>query len=355
MSPQSRTREQRDFKDKNLRIFALNDPTAPRINPALAVEIGLSESLILLQIEFWLVTHGIEIDGATWIRRSAPDVQAAFPFLSLSTVKRALDRLENDLSLLFSGNFNPDKRDRTAWYAINPAGFEGLKSIALLDGPPPITAEPELCMAQFDTMQEVNLTPCNGSNWNDPKGRARAASEEIKEEKREECVTPARATPDEFPVAFDAGAEGATNDAPEVAGELTPPNAQDREKSRPPLIDCSSPLHPAFQTPAYFATVRACRIDLDLISDRMRLRCATASRKLAAKYTPDEIEAIGAGCPFERSATPEQLCDFAESWLHPQAEKSAKREVSHARLTRREQLQSDREALLQRNFAARGW
>ena len=57
------------------RIFTLNEPNAPRINPALAKEIGLNESLILLQIEFWISISNNEREGKRWTYQSVRDMQ----------------------------------------------------------------------------------------------------------------------------------------------------------------------------------------------------------------------------------------------------------------------------------------
>ncbi len=69
--------------EKN-RIFTLNEPNAPRLNPALAMEIGLNESLILLQIEFYLGVTASDVkhthEGKKWIWKSTRDWLEVFPF-----------------------------------------------------------------------------------------------------------------------------------------------------------------------------------------------------------------------------------------------------------------------------------
>jgi hypothetical protein len=44
----------KDEQVRQERVFVLNDPNAPRLSPALAIEIGLNESILFLQLEFWI-------------------------------------------------------------------------------------------------------------------------------------------------------------------------------------------------------------------------------------------------------------------------------------------------------------
>lgn len=79
------------------RIFTLNEPNAPRLNPALACEIGLNESLVLLQLEFWIAISNNKRDGMLWTYQSTRDIKAkTFPFWSLDTINRATPRSSKD-------------------------------------------------------------------------------------------------------------------------------------------------------------------------------------------------------------------------------------------------------------------
>lgn len=114
-------------------IFTPNNPTAPRICPELAVEIGLNESLILLQLEFWIRLSGsIQKDGRYWIYESLTDFQGIFSFWSLSTINRAILSLE-EKKLICIGNFNKYKYDRTRWFCLNSTGIKELKTVCLID------------------------------------------------------------------------------------------------------------------------------------------------------------------------------------------------------------------------------
>ena len=96
--------------DRN-RIFVLNEPNAPRLNPALANEIGLNESIMLLQIEFWIAISGKEIDGEYWVYQSETELMNFFTFWSKSTISRVVRSLEKK-DLIRIGNYNKYKYDR---------------------------------------------------------------------------------------------------------------------------------------------------------------------------------------------------------------------------------------------------
>ena len=113
------------------RIFTLNEPNAPRINPALAKEIGLNESLILLQIEFWISISNNERDGKRWTYQSVRDMQEkSFSFWSISTINRAVNKLIDE-GYIIEGNFNKMKYDKTRWFALNFETLNELESISI--------------------------------------------------------------------------------------------------------------------------------------------------------------------------------------------------------------------------------
>jgi hypothetical protein len=113
------------------RILVVNDPHGMRISAELAAEIGLPESLILLQLEFLISIANNERDGRYWTYQTLSDLQERyFKFWSISTLSRAIKRLV-ELDLLIVGNFNRVGFDRTQWFAINEAGVERLSSIGL--------------------------------------------------------------------------------------------------------------------------------------------------------------------------------------------------------------------------------
>lgn len=116
------------FEDN--RLFVLNDSHAPRLSPALAQEIGLNESILFLQLEFLIAVRGVLIQNRTWIKMSVRDLVDEFPFLSSSTINRALQSLINR-QLLIAEDFNEAKYDKTRWFSINLEAAAKLQSIAV--------------------------------------------------------------------------------------------------------------------------------------------------------------------------------------------------------------------------------
>jgi len=113
------------------RLLVLNEPLSPRLSPALAKEIGLNESILFLQLEFLIAVSNHEHDDKRWTYQSQRGLQEIFPFWSTATIHRAVKSLEEQ-ELIFIGNYNKRKADRTRWFAINPAGVARLQSISLL-------------------------------------------------------------------------------------------------------------------------------------------------------------------------------------------------------------------------------
>ncbi|MDE9565475.1 conserved phage C-terminal domain-containing protein [Xenorhabdus bovienii] len=141
--------------------------------PELAMRLGLNEAIILQQIQYWLTetSSGIEVNGCRWIYNSVEKWQEQFPFLSASTIKRALANLKK-LGVLQIEQINKSNHDRTNYYAIN---YEH----ALLAGKVKVTPsndEKENNRAgQNDLIDKRKLrrsngsecTVLNGSNWPD--------------------------------------------------------------------------------------------------------------------------------------------------------------------------------------------
>jgi len=110
------------------RVFTLNEPNAPRLNPALAAEIGLNESILFLQLEFLIAICHHEYDGKRWTYQSVTDLERIFPFWSRATINRTIHSLETH-DLISVGNFNKAKYDRTRWFAMNMERAAKLKSL----------------------------------------------------------------------------------------------------------------------------------------------------------------------------------------------------------------------------------
>lgn len=140
------------FNEK--RLFVLNNPYAPRLCPALAAEIGLNESIILLQLEFLIVTLGTHRDGRRWYRWSVRDINQRFPFLSIATINRTVQSLEFQGLIYTTRRFNEKKYDKTRWFALNLERASELKSIMLAQLPE-ATAQNETARQKPTTQHEM--------------------------------------------------------------------------------------------------------------------------------------------------------------------------------------------------------
>lgn len=116
---------------KHQRLFIINDPTMLRVIPSLAEEIGLNESIVLLQIEYWISISNNEMEGRKWTYQSVRDMhEKAFPFWGKSTIHRTIRNLV-DMGYLVEDNFNKKKYDKTGWYALGDK-ISNLKSVSLI-------------------------------------------------------------------------------------------------------------------------------------------------------------------------------------------------------------------------------
>jgi len=139
---------------KRKRLFLLNDQTAPRINTELACEIGLNESIVLLQFEFWQSISEHFYEDKYWFYNSMQEIRETFKFWSVETVKRTVGTIVNR-GYVHTGNFNKSKMDRTMWYSLNFEELAKLKSIKI-DG----LSQQENVMIS----DSVKLTQCTVSN-----------------------------------------------------------------------------------------------------------------------------------------------------------------------------------------------
>lgn len=116
---------------RRLRFFVLNEAQTAVINRALAQEIGLIESVLLMQIEFLISISSNERDGRYWTYQSLANLHNEyFPYWSKATLGRAMQKLV-ELELVTVGNYNRSKIDRTPWYTLNPEGLARLRSLRL--------------------------------------------------------------------------------------------------------------------------------------------------------------------------------------------------------------------------------
>jgi hypothetical protein len=92
------------------------------IQPKVAKILGRSAALLLQQIHYWLSVSndkiGKIIDGEKWIYNSAQDWTDQLQIFSLSTIKRAINKLKS-LDLIKTAKLSKKKSDQTNWYTIN--------------------------------------------------------------------------------------------------------------------------------------------------------------------------------------------------------------------------------------------
>jgi DnaD/phage-associated family protein len=86
--------------------------------PTLASSIGMNESIILQQMQYWILRTSNHRDGYKWVYNTYEDWAKQFPFWSVTTIRRAITKLEN-LGILVTGNYNQLKLDKTKWYRID--------------------------------------------------------------------------------------------------------------------------------------------------------------------------------------------------------------------------------------------
>jgi len=124
--------------------YLLRNKPSISIDPELATLVGLHEAIILQQIHYWLQineeTQKNHKDGRYWTYNTYEKWHDQFPFFSVSTIKRTINKLEKQ-GLLFSGNYNKMGFDQTKWYTIN---YDKLNSL--------------LPLVQIDTMEEITLS-----------------------------------------------------------------------------------------------------------------------------------------------------------------------------------------------------
>lgn len=117
-------------KHSENRLLVINNPNSPRLSPELAAEIGLNESILFLQLEFWIAISNNDRDGRKWCYKSSRDIESIFPFWSNSTVDRIVNSLV-DKNLITVGNYNKHAHDKTRWFSINLIEAAKLESISV--------------------------------------------------------------------------------------------------------------------------------------------------------------------------------------------------------------------------------
>ncbi len=121
-------------KKKFVSEIVPNGDTILRVYPPLAAEIGLNESILLLQFEFWLgITKEDKKhmhDGRKWVWKSVRDIQSCLMCWSRGTVNNVLRNLvKQGLLIKADKNYNQAAYDRTDWFAMDWTNIWKLKSM----------------------------------------------------------------------------------------------------------------------------------------------------------------------------------------------------------------------------------
>ncbi|HBC7444061.1 conserved phage C-terminal domain-containing protein [Morganella morganii subsp. morganii] len=135
------------------------------IIPELAVRLGVSEAIVLQQVQYWLndTASGVEIDGRRWIYNTIDQWKEQFPFYSEKTIKRAFTNLKT-LGVLNVEQLKKASHDRTNYYSINhehPLLSDGVKMSSPNGSKCPHRA------GQNDHVEEVSMNSSNGSDCPD--------------------------------------------------------------------------------------------------------------------------------------------------------------------------------------------
>jgi hypothetical protein len=116
-------------KAKQSGVFIRNNPAAPQLCPELAKEIGLNESILLLQLEYWLTRQGeLRDDGYVWVRKPIHEIRETFGFWSVGTVNAIIEALCRKGYVVAAGlDGSPGRSGR--WLRLNTESLATLKSI----------------------------------------------------------------------------------------------------------------------------------------------------------------------------------------------------------------------------------
>lgn len=82
---------------------------------------GMEAAVILHNLRFWLqknaANHKHAYDDYYWTYNSATAFAELFPYMTANQIQKILKKLEAK-GVIFSGNYNKDKLDRTKWYTL---------------------------------------------------------------------------------------------------------------------------------------------------------------------------------------------------------------------------------------------
>ena len=91
---------------------------------------GLHEAVIFSHVLFWIKHNRAKgrepRNGRFWMYQSVAKMAEELGYLSPKQIRTALNNLVN-AGVLVVGEFNKDRRDRTAWYSFSDRWFDILR------------------------------------------------------------------------------------------------------------------------------------------------------------------------------------------------------------------------------------
>lgn len=117
-------------KDQESQKLCIPSRESHSFDTGIAAAISLEAAIIYNHIAYWIrqnAARGINFyDGRTWTYETSDYIFSFLPYLSKDRIVRALRDLV-DHGVLLKGNYNKNKFDKTAWYALNDQ-FEKTKN-----------------------------------------------------------------------------------------------------------------------------------------------------------------------------------------------------------------------------------
>ena len=104
----------------------LVEKTTLTIEPSLAKELGLNESIFIKQLDYWLKKKPKIIEDKKWVFNTIDQWQAQLPFWSKNTIIRTIEKLKKD-EWIYVKQLDKNSLNRTNWYSINYEKIQQLK------------------------------------------------------------------------------------------------------------------------------------------------------------------------------------------------------------------------------------
>ena len=87
----------------------------------IAADYGIPEAIFLCNIYFWVKQNTLNkhnyFEGRYWTYNSLSAYTGLFPYMSKSTIQRAIKHLKDE-GLILAGNFNNDRFNHTNYYTL---------------------------------------------------------------------------------------------------------------------------------------------------------------------------------------------------------------------------------------------